>query len=85
MVEQLKTKLEFEVGYSDRTRGGLQYGINLNLSTLKNKVTEIIVPAALVGAGAPQIMTVLLVLNKDVLYGIFMDTKLMESILQQGK
>jgi hypothetical protein len=32
----------------------LQYGINLNLSTLKNKVTEIIVPAALVGAGAPQ-------------------------------
>jgi hypothetical protein len=54
MVEQLKTKLEFEVGYSDRTRGGLQYGINLNLSTLKNKVTEIIVPAALVGAGAPQ-------------------------------
>jgi hypothetical protein len=25
--------LEFEVGYSDRTRGGLQYGINLNLST----------------------------------------------------
>jgi hypothetical protein len=28
-------------------------------------------------------MTVLLVLNKDVLYGIFMDTKLMESILQQ--
>ncbi|WP_029596523.1 SusC/RagA family TonB-linked outer membrane protein [Flavobacterium sp. ACAM 123] len=46
--------LEFEVGYSDKTQGGLQYGINLNLSTLKNKVTEIIVPAALVGAGAPQ-------------------------------
>jgi hypothetical protein len=40
MVEQLKTKLEFEVGYSDRTRGGLQYGINLNLSTLKIKLQK---------------------------------------------
>jgi hypothetical protein len=40
MVEQLKTKLEFEVGYSDRTRGGFVVS-----TSVKNKVTEIIVPA----------------------------------------
>ncbi len=46
--------LEFEVGYHDRTESDFKYGIDLNLSTLKNEVTEIIVPAALVGAEAPQ-------------------------------
>jgi hypothetical protein len=45
--------LEFEVGYSDRTRW---FTIRYQLKSFdfKNKVTEIIVPAALVGAGAPQ-------------------------------
>jgi hypothetical protein len=74
--------LEFEVGYSDRTRG-LQYGINLNLSTLKNKVTEIIVPAALVGAGAPQNNDGVTRFEQGRPLWYFMDTKLMESILQQ--
>ena len=48
---------EFELGYSDTTENGLTYGINANLSTLKNKVTEILfVPegTSLTGAGAPQ-------------------------------
>jgi hypothetical protein len=37
--EQLKTKLEFEVGYSDRTRGGLQWYINKSFD-FKIKVTR---------------------------------------------
>ncbi|TYA74391.1 SusC/RagA family TonB-linked outer membrane protein [Seonamhaeicola marinus] len=48
---------EFELGYGDTTEGGLRYNISANLSTLKNKVTEILfVPegASLIGAGAPQ-------------------------------
>jgi TonB-linked SusC/RagA family outer membrane protein len=48
---------EFEVGYGDTTQSGLRYNINANLSTLQNKVTEILfVPegTSLTGAGAPQ-------------------------------
>lgn len=45
---------EFEVGYNDTNDGGLRYSFNVNLSTLKNEVTQVIVPSALVGAGAPQ-------------------------------
>jgi TonB-linked SusC/RagA family outer membrane protein len=48
---------EFELGYSDTTKGGLSYNISANLSTLKNEVKEILfVPegTSLVGAGAPQ-------------------------------
>ena len=32
---------EFETGYRNQTSGGLKYGINLNLSTLKNEVTYV--------------------------------------------
>ncbi|WP_226789190.1 SusC/RagA family TonB-linked outer membrane protein [Polaribacter reichenbachii] len=48
---------EFELGYGDTTENGLRYNINANLSTLQNKVTEILfVPegTSLTGAGAPQ-------------------------------
>ncbi|WP_343329426.1 SusC/RagA family TonB-linked outer membrane protein [Polaribacter staleyi] len=48
---------EFEVGYGDTTESGLRYNLNANLSTLQNKVTEILfVPegTSLSGAGAPQ-------------------------------
>lgn len=45
---------EFEIGYNNTTDSGLRYGIDLNLSTLSNKVTSVIVPSALVGASAPQ-------------------------------
>ncbi|WP_158848190.1 SusC/RagA family TonB-linked outer membrane protein [Algibacter sp. L1A34] len=49
--------LEFEIGYGDTTESGFTYGINLNLSTLKNEVTEINFvgdDGFIVGAGAPQ-------------------------------
>lgn len=49
--------IEIELGYRDTTDGGFTYGINANISTLKNEVTEIqFVPegTSLVGAGAPQ-------------------------------
>lgn len=49
--------IEIEVGYRDTTDGGFTYGVNANVSTLKNEVTEILfVPdgTALQGAGAPQ-------------------------------
>ncbi|TVZ57335.1 TonB-linked SusC/RagA family outer membrane protein [Lutibacter sp. Hel_I_33_5] len=48
---------EFELGYGDSTEKGLRYQISANLSTLQNKVTEILfVPegTSLVGASAPQ-------------------------------
>ncbi|MEO9571966.1 MAG: TonB-dependent receptor [Polaribacter sp.] len=48
---------EFELGYGDTTKKGLSYKINANLSTLQNKVTEILyVPegTSLTGASAPQ-------------------------------
>lgn len=48
---------EFEVAYNDETESGLGYGINFNLSTLKNEVTQInFVPegTSINGAGAPQ-------------------------------
>ncbi|PQJ72388.1 SusC/RagA family TonB-linked outer membrane protein [Polaribacter butkevichii] len=48
---------EFEIGYGDTTDSGLRYNFNANLSTLQNKVTEILfVPegTSLSGAGAPQ-------------------------------
>ncbi|CAI8346311.1 MAG: TonB-dependent receptor SusC [Polaribacter sejongensis] len=48
---------EFEIGYNDTTDSGFSYGINLNLSTLKNEVTEINFVGEkgfIQGAGAPQ-------------------------------
>ncbi|WP_066223496.1 SusC/RagA family TonB-linked outer membrane protein [Formosa haliotis] len=45
--------LEFEVGYNTTTKGGFSYGINLNLSTLKNEVTEVLGNAAINGATIP--------------------------------
>lgn len=48
---------EFELGYSNETSKGLGYNIDLNLSTLQNKVTEILfVPegTSINGANAPQ-------------------------------
>lgn len=33
--------LEFEAGYTNKTAGGLKYAININLTTLKNKVTDL--------------------------------------------
>ena len=48
------TGFEFEAGWNDTTESGLRYGINLNLSTLNNEVTEVIVPAPLQGATAPS-------------------------------
>lgn len=45
---------EFEIGYNNTTESGLKYGVNFNMSTLSNEVTQVIVPSALVGAGAPQ-------------------------------
>ncbi|QVY65418.1 SusC/RagA family TonB-linked outer membrane protein [Polaribacter sp. Q13] len=48
---------EFELGYGDTTESGLRYNINANLSTLQNKVTEILlVPegTSLTGVSAPQ-------------------------------
>jgi TonB-linked SusC/RagA family outer membrane protein len=48
---------EFEIAYNDETESGLGYGINFNLSTLKNEVTQInFVPegTSINGAGAPQ-------------------------------
>lgn len=48
------TGFEFEAGWSDSTESGFSYGINFNFSTLDNEVTEVIVPAALQGAGAPS-------------------------------
>jgi len=49
--------LEFELGYAESYDSGFSFGINANLSTLKNEVTEIkFVPEGsfLEGAGAPQ-------------------------------
>lgn len=49
--------LEFEIGYGDTTDSGFSYGINFNVSTLKNEVTEINFVGEdgyIVGAGAPQ-------------------------------
>ncbi|MCG8581984.1 MAG: TonB-dependent receptor [Bacteroidales bacterium] len=34
--------LEFEVGWRNTTSFGLKYGVNLNISTLKNEVTEVL-------------------------------------------
>ncbi|SNR48268.1 TonB-linked outer membrane protein, SusC/RagA family [Lutibacter agarilyticus] len=48
------TGLEFEIGWGDTTDSGFSYDINFNMATLKNEVTEVIVPAPLVGAGAPS-------------------------------
>lgn len=45
---------EFELGWNDSTDGGFSYAVNLNMSTLKNNVSKVIVPAPLVGAGAPS-------------------------------
>ena len=48
---------EFEVGYGDTTKSGFRYSVNLNLSTLKNEVTEINFVGEdgfIIGAGAPQ-------------------------------
>jgi len=45
---------EFELGWNDSTDSGLSYGINFNFSTLKNEVTDVIVPAPLQGAGSPS-------------------------------
>jgi len=48
---------EFELGYGDTTSSGFTYDVNLNLSTLKNVVKEILfVPegTSLVGASAQQ-------------------------------
>lgn len=49
--------LEFEIGYGDTTASGFSYGVNFNLSTLKNEVTEINFVGQdgfIIGAGAPQ-------------------------------
>ena len=49
--------LEFEIGYGDTTESGFSYGVNFNLSTLKNEVTEINFVGEdgfIIGAGAPQ-------------------------------
>ncbi|WP_299888762.1 TonB-dependent receptor [uncultured Lacinutrix sp.] len=53
--------LEVELGWNDRTDSGFSYGINLNLSTLDNEVTEItradgssIQDGFIQGANAPQ-------------------------------
>jgi len=48
------TGLEFEAGWGDTSDSGFSYDINFNISTLKNEVTEVIVPAPLQGAGAPS-------------------------------
>ena len=48
------TGLEFEIGWNDSTDSGFSYAVNFNMSTLKNEVTQVIVPAALQGAGAPS-------------------------------
>ena len=48
------TGLEFEIGWGDTTSSDFSYDINLNISTLKNEVTEVIVPAPLIGAGSPS-------------------------------
>ena len=48
------TGLEFEIGWGDTVDSGFSYDINFNMATLKNEVTEVIVPAPLVGAGAPS-------------------------------
>ncbi|RXP64586.1 SusC/RagA family TonB-linked outer membrane protein [Lutibacter sp. HS1-25] len=48
------TGLEFEIGWGDTTSGDFSYDINFNISTLKNEVTEVIVPAPLIGAGSPS-------------------------------
>lgn len=48
---------EFEMGYSDKTAGGFSYGIDLNLSTLHNEVTDISYVGDngfIIGALAPQ-------------------------------
>jgi TonB-linked SusC/RagA family outer membrane protein len=48
---------EFEMGYSDKTDSGFSYGIDLNLSTLHNEVTDINYVGDngfIIGAGAPQ-------------------------------
>jgi hypothetical protein len=45
---------EFELGWQDTTDSGFSYAVNFNISTVDNEVTEIIVPAALQGASAPQ-------------------------------
>ncbi len=48
--------LEVELGWNDTTDSGFRYGINFNLSTLDNEVTELNAGegAFLQGAGAPQ-------------------------------
>jgi TonB-linked SusC/RagA family outer membrane protein len=48
---------EFEMGYSDKTAGGFSYGVDFNLSTLRNEVTEINYVGDngfIIGALAPQ-------------------------------
>ena len=45
---------EFELGWQDTTNGDFSYAVNFNISTLKNEVTDVIVPAPLQGAGAPS-------------------------------
>jgi len=45
---------EFEIGWNDTTNSGLSYAVNFNMSTLKNEVTDVIVPAPLQGAGSPS-------------------------------
>jgi len=45
---------EFEIGWNNSTESGFSYDINFNMSTNKNEVTEVIVPAPLVGAASPS-------------------------------
>ncbi|HBG86624.1 MAG TPA: TonB-dependent receptor [Marinilabiliaceae bacterium] len=42
--------LEFALGYSDKTAGGLKYSVNVNLSTLKNEVTDLVNDTPIQGA-----------------------------------
>ncbi|MDW5288027.1 TonB-dependent receptor [Formosa sp. PL04] len=46
--------LEFEAGWNDETDSGFSYAVGFNISTLKNEVTDVIVPAPLIGAESPQ-------------------------------
>ncbi|MFD1293332.1 SusC/RagA family TonB-linked outer membrane protein [Lutibacter holmesii] len=45
---------EFEVGWNDTLESGFSYAVNFNMSTLKNEVTDVIVPAPLQGASSPS-------------------------------
>lgn len=42
--------LEFALGYGDKTAGGLKYNVSVNLSTLKNKVTDLVNDTPIRGA-----------------------------------